>query len=300
MTIFDEIKQSYKQGSVLHKLIYINVAVFLALHIGVIFLVLLNKIGRTQSITEILYYLAIPSDLQALVRKPWTIITYMFTHGFLYHILFNLLILYWFGRFFIEEFGTKKLLGIYLLGGISGALLFVVFYNVFPFFEEVREQSIATGASASVMAIVIAVATAVPDRRMHLVLIGPVKIIYLALIIFVTSTILDFTDNTGGKIAHIGGALAGFLFAHYFRRGKDITRGFDRFMDRFFDFFRTGIFQGRKKMKVTYKRPADDFEYNKQKAKEQAEIDRILDKISQGGYDSLSKTEKEKLFNMKK
>ncbi|MCF8225291.1 MAG: rhomboid family intramembrane serine protease [Bacteroidales bacterium] len=295
MSIFDEIKDSYRNGNALHKLIYVNVAVFLALHIGVIFLVLLNKIDRTQSIYEILQYLAVPSDLGALSRKPWTIITYMFTHGLLYHIVFNLLILYWFGKYFIAEFGIKKLFGTYILGGLSGALLFVLFYNVFPFFKEVREQSIATGASASVMAIVIAVAIMVPNRRMNIVLLGPIKIIYVALVLFFTSTIFDFTDNTGGKISHIGGALMGYLFAHYYRRGKDITRGFDRFMDGFFSFFKR-----EKKLKVTYKRPADDLEYNKQKAEEQKEIDRILDKISTGGYDSLSASEKKKLFNMKK
>lgn len=295
MTIFEEIKSSYRQGSVLHKLIYINVAVFLALHIAVIFLVLGNQIDRTQSINEILKFLALPSDLLTLSRKPWTVFTYMFTHGYLWHIVFNLMVLYWFGRFFIEEFGVKKILGVYILGGLAGALLFVGFYNIFPFFEDVREQSIATGASASVMAIVIAVATLVPNRQMHLILIGPVKIIYVALVLFITSTVLDFTDNTGGKIAHIGGAVIGFFFANYYRKGQDMTKGFDRFMD-----YLAGLFKSRKKMKVTYKRPVDDYQYNKQKAQEQEEVDKILDKISKGGYDSLTKTEKEKLFNMKK
>jgi membrane associated rhomboid family serine protease len=295
MTIFEEIKSSYRQGSVLHKLIYINVAVFLALHIGVIFLVLANQIDRTQSINEILKFLAVPSDLVTLSRKPWTVVTYMFTHGYLWHIVFNLMVLYWFGRFFIEEFGVKKILGVYILGGLAGALLFVGFYNIFPFFEDVREQSIATGASASVMAIVIAVATLVPNRQMHLILIGPVRIIYVALVLFITSTVLDFTDNTGGKIAHIGGAAIGFFFANYYRKGHDMTKGFDKFMD-----YLAGLFKSRKKMKVTYKRPADDYQYNKQKAQEQEEIDKILDKISKGGYDSLSRAEKEKLFNMRK
>ena len=295
MTIFEEIKKSYKEGSILHKLIYVNVAFFLAVHIGVIILVLTNQINRDQSITEILRYLAVPSDLTALSRKPWTIFTYMFTHGKLYHIVFNLLILFWFGKVFIEEFGLKKILGVYILGGLAGALIFVGFYNLFPFFEEVREQSITIGASASVMAISVAVAALVPNRRMHLVLIGPIKIVYIVFFLFVTSTILDFTDNTGGKIAHIGGALVGYLFASYFRKGKDITRGFDKFMDSFLS-----IFKRKKNMKVSYKRPVDDFEYNKTKVEEQKEIDLILDKISKAGYDSLNKAEKEKLFNMKK
>lgn len=295
MSIFDEIKQSYQKGSILNKLIFINVGVFLAIHIGVIILVLSNKIERTQSILEILQYLAVPADLPALAKKPWTVVTYMFTHGFLYHILFNMLVLYWFGRYFIEEFGTKKVLGIYILGGLAGALLFVAFYNIFPYFSDVIEQSIATGASASVMAIVIAVAVVVPNRRMNLILIGPVKVVYVALFLFISSTILDFTDNTGGKIAHIGGAVVGLIYANYYRKGQDITKGFDRFMDGM-----ASLFKRREKMKVTHKRPADDIEYNKQKASEQKEIDRILDKISAGGYDSLTKAEKEKLFNMNK
>jgi membrane associated rhomboid family serine protease len=295
MAIFDEIKQSYKEGSVLHKLIYINVGVFLAIHIGVIILVLTNQIDRSQSINEILKYLAVPSDLGELARKPWTIFTYMFTHGFLYHIVFNLLVLYWFGKYFIEEFGIKKLLGVYLLGGLGGAIMFISFYNIFPFFDDVRAISIATGASASVMAIAVAVATIVPNRKMTIVLLGQIKILYVVLFLFVTSTILDFTDNTGGKIAHLGGAIVGYLFANYYKRGKDITRGFDRFMDNFLS-----MFKRRKKMKVSYKRPVDDFEYNKSKVEEQKEIDEILDKISKAGYDSLNKSEKEKLFNMKK
>lgn len=295
MSIFDEIKTSYKKGTALNRLIYINVGVFLLLHIVVIFLVLFNQIGRNESINEILYYLAVPSDLSMLARRPWTILTYMFTHGALYHILFNLLILYWFGQFFMQEFGSKKILSLYLTGGLAGALLYILSYNLLPFFEEVRTEAIATGASASVMAIVLAVATLVPNRRMNLVFIGPVKIIYLALFIFITSTVLDFTSNTGGKIAHIGGALAGFLFARYYSRGKDLTRGFDRFIDQIVTWFKPR----KKKMKVTHKRPADDFEYNKNKAAEQKEIDRILDKISKAGYDSLTNDEKEKLFNMK-
>lgn len=295
MSIFDEIKSSFKKGTVLSKLIYVNIGVFLLLHIGVIFLVLINQIGRDESINEILYYLAIPADPGSLAHRPWTIITYMFTHGQLYHILFNVLVLYWFGQFFMQEFGEKKILSIYLIGGLAGAVLYVLFFNIFPYFEDYRSNSIATGASASVMAIVIAVATIAPQRRMNLLLIGPVKIIYIALFLFMTSTILDFTDNTGGKIAHMGGALAGFLFARYFSRGKDITSGFDRFMDKVLALFKPG----KKKMKVTHKRPTNDYEYKKTKVAEQKEIDSILDKISKAGYDSLTKDEKEKLFNMK-
>ncbi len=295
MSIFDEIKSSYKKGTALNKLIYINVGLFLLLHIVVIFLVLINQIGRDESINEILYYLAVPADFESLARRPWTILTYMFTHGALYHLLFNVLILFWFGQMFVQEFGNKKIVSLYLVGGFAGALLYILSYNIFPFFNEIREGSIATGASASVMAIVIAVATISPKKKMTLVFIGSVKILYIALFIFITSTVLDFTSNTGGKIAHIGGALMGLLYARYYARGKDITSGFDRFIDQLSTWFKPR----KKNMKVTHKRPANDFEYNKTKVTEQKEIDRILDKISKAGYDSLNSDEKEKLFNMK-
>lgn len=295
MSIFDEIKSSYKKGTALNKLIYINVGLFLLLHIAVIFLVLINQIGRDESINEILFYLAVPSDLGSLAHRPWTFLTYMFTHGALYHLLFNVLILYWFGQFFIQEFGAKKIVSLYLIGGFAGALLYILFYNIFPYFDTIRADSIATGASASVMAIVIAVVTLVPQKRMNLVFIGPVKILYIALFIFVTSTVLDFTSNTGGKIAHIGGAITGFLFARYYSKGKDITSGFDRLIDQITTWFKPG----KKNMKVTHKRPTNDYEYNKTKITEQKEIDRILDKISKAGYDSLNSDEKEKLFKMK-
>jgi hypothetical protein len=150
--------------------------------------------------------------------------------------------------------------------------------------------------------VVVATATYQPERRMHLVLIGPIKIIYIALFMFIFTSLVDFSVNTGGKIAHIGGALSGFLFAYYYRRGKDLTKGFDRTLDSIATWFKPG----KEKMKVTYKRSAqekraaDDIEYNKQKAGEQKEIDQILDKISKAGYDSLSSREKEMLFKMSK
>ncbi len=224
----------------------------------------------------------------------------MFLHVDFIHILFNLLWLYWFGTVFVQELGLKKLLSTYLIGGLAGGILYVVFYNLFHVFQDARDTAIALGASASIMAVVVATATYQPERRMHLILIGPVKIVYIALVMFILTSLVDFSVNTGGKIAHIGGALTGFLFAYYYRRGKDLTRGFDRFMDNVATWFKPR----KDRMKVTYKRsaeqkpPSDDIEYMRQKAEEQEEIDRILEKISKGGYDSLSSKEKELLFRM--
>lgn len=291
MSIIDEIRESYRKGSPLNKLIYLNLALFLAVQMVRVILFLANSYGIYD---EFLRILAIPSSLEVLARRPWTMITYMFLHEGFLHILFNLLWLYWFGMLFIQELGMKKLLSTYLLGGFSGGIFFVVFYNLFPVFEPVRESAIALGASASVMAVVVAVAAYQPDRRMHLVFIGPVKIGYLALAMFILTSLVDFSVNTGGKIAHIGGALMGFLFAYYYRKGRDIFAGFDRIMDRIATWFKPG----KSRMKVTHKRPAGEFEYRKQQAEEQNEIDKILDKISKGGYDSLSAREKEILFKM--
>lgn len=291
MSIIDEIKESFKQGNVLHKLIYMNVGLFLAVQIVRIILFLSDSYGLFDNF---LNFMAVPANLEVLSRRPWTLVTYMFLHVDFFHVFFNLLWLYWFGTVFIQELGLKKLLSTYLLGGLAGGLLYVIFYNLFPVFDQVREGSIALGASASVMAVVIAAATYRPERRMHLILIGSVQIVYIALVMFILTSLVDFSVNTGGKIAHIGGGLMGFLFAYYYKKGKDITKGFDRMMDS----LASWIKPGKQKMKVTYKRPSDDIEYNKEKKAEQHEIDAILDKISKGGYDSLSVKEKELLFKM--
>lgn len=292
MSIIDEVKESFRKGTTLHKLIYLNLGLFLIVQIVRIVLFLSNSYDLFD---EFLNYLAVPSNLEVLAHRPWTLITYMFLHVDFIHILMNLLWLYWFGTIFVQELGLKKLLSTYILGGLAGGLLYILFYNAFPVFEEAKNASIALGASASVMAVVVAAATYQPERRMNLVFIGPVKIVYIALIMFIFTSMVDFSVNAGGKIAHIGGALMGFSFAYYYRRGKDLTKGFDRMMDKIAIWLKPG----KKKMKVTYKRPSDDIEYNKQKREEQKEIDRILDKISKAGYDSLSAREKELLFKMK-
>ena len=196
MSIMSEIKESFRNGNALHKLIYLNIGLFLAVQIVRIILFLSNSYERFDGF---LNYLAIPSNLEVLARRPWTVFTYMFLHVDFLHILFNLLWLYWFGTVFIQEIGLKKLLSTYLLGGLVGGLLYVAFYNLFPVFEPVVETSIALGASASVMAVVIAAATYRPDRRMHLVLIGPVRIIYIALVMFILTSMVDFSGEYGRK-----------------------------------------------------------------------------------------------------
>jgi hypothetical protein len=168
----------------------------------------------------------------------------------------------------------------------------MVSFNVFPVFSQVVAESVAIGASASVMAVVVAIAAYVPDYSVNLFLLGRIKIKYIALAIFILTSVMDFSVNSGGKLAHIGGALFGYLYSVNLRRGRDLGKG----LNRVIDFFVT-LFKPRKKLRVTYKKRATDYDYNKAKVEHQERINKILDKISKGGYDSLTREEKDLLFS---
>jgi membrane associated rhomboid family serine protease len=289
MGIWDDIKLTFRNGSNLTRLIYINIAVFFLITLIAVIGFLLNN---TEISGKALDLFSVPASLNALLLRPWTLITYMFTHKDIWHILFNMLWLYWFGRIFLEYLDGRKLVAVYLLGGISGALVYILSFNIFPAFTGMISDSVAIGASASVMAIVIAIAAYVPDYTIQLLLLGRIKIKYMALAIFVLTSIMDFSVNSGGKLAHIGGAFFGYFYILNLRHGRDIGKGFNSIID----FFVT-IFKPRKKLIVTHKKVATEYEYNKIKTDHQKQINHILDKISKGGYDSLTKEEKETLFN---
>lgn len=290
MGIWDDIKKTFKSGNNLTRLIYLNIAVFILITIVAAIGFLINNPELTSKTVSLF---AVPSSLKILLLRPWTLITYMFFHKDVLHILFNMLWLYWFGSIFLEYLDQRKLVAVYLLGGISGAFVYILSFNIFPAYNEVVSESIAIGASASVMAIVIAIAAYVPDYTVHLFLLGKIKIKYMALAIFVFTSVLDFSTNSGGKLAHIGGALFGYLYTISLRQGRDIGKGINRVID----FFVT-IFKPRPKLKVTHKKTVtNEYEYNKMKVEHQSRINSILEKISKGGYDSLTKEEKETLFN---
>ncbi len=289
MGIFDNLKHTYHKGSSLNKLIYINIAVFIAISVvSIIAFLLDNSLITTGAIN----LLSVPSSFGKLLLKPWTVITYMFTHKDIWHILFNMLWLYWFGTIFLEYLDQRKLVAVYILGGLSGALLYVLSFNIFPAFKEVVSESVAIGASASVMAIVIAVAAYVPNYTINMLFIGRIKIIYVALVIFVLTSAVDFSVNSGGKLAHIGGALFGYLYTVNLKKGRDTGK----WINKIIDFFAT-LLKPRKKLKVIHKKPKTEYEYNRIKTDHQAKINLILDKISKGGYDSLTREEKDTLFN---
>lgn len=290
MSLWHNIKKTFSDANKLNRLIYINVAVFLFLSAISIITYLFNNEAFSM---KVLRLFAVPASLRTLAMKPWTLITYMFTHKDILHILFNMLWLYWFGRIFLEYLDQRKLVVVYILGGISGAIVYVLSFNIFPVFTSLIPESVAIGASASVMAVVVAIAAYVPNYPVHLLLIGRVKIIWIAVGIFVLTSFMDFSVNSGGKLAHMGGALFGYLYIVNLRKGKDPGRALNRIIDSI-----ASIFKARKeKMKVSYSRKKTDYEYNKAKAERQEKIDRILDKISKGGYDSLTKEEKDLLFS---
>ncbi len=288
MGIWDDIVRTFRSGNNLIRLIYINAAVFLLMAVAAIIGFLLNNNAISLKAISIL---SVPADLKDLILRPWTIVTYMFTHKDILHILFNMLWLYWFGRIFLEYLDQRKLVAVYLLGGISGAIVYIASFNIFPAFDGVLPESIAIGASASVMAVVVAISAYVPDYSINLFLLGRIRTKYMALAIFILTSVLDFSVNSGGKLAHIGGALFGYLYTMNLRGGRDIGRGFNRIIDFF-----ANLFKPRKKLKVKYKKPATEYDYNAMKADRQNRINSILDKISKGGYESLTKEEKEILF----
>jgi membrane associated rhomboid family serine protease len=288
MGIWDDIKLTFRNGSNLTRLIYINIAVFVLMTIIAVIGFLLNNPEIADKALDIF---SVPASLNALLLRPWTLITYMFTHKGIWHILFNMLWLYSFGRIFLEYLDGRKLVAVYLLGGISGAFVYILSFNVFPAFTGVVADSVAIGASASVMAVVIAIAAYVPDYTVQLIFLGRIKIKYLALAIFIFTSVMDFSINSGGKLAHIGGAFFGYFYTMNLRHGRDMGKGFNRILD----FFAT-LLKPRKKLKVTHKKVDTEYDYNAIKVEHQKQINHILDKISKGGYDSLTKEEKETLF----
>ncbi len=291
--IIDRLKQKYRTGNVITRLIFANTLVFVVLKVVVVIFTLFN----IQAVDPFIF-LGVPSYVPALISRIWTLLTYMFVHEGFLHLLFNMLWLYWFGQIFLQYFTGRTLGSLYLLGGLAGALLYVVAFNTIPYYLEMGDGWMI-GASAAVMAIVMGAAFYRPEVQMNLLFLGPIKIVYIAIFAF----ILDFLSlgspaNPGGHVAHIGGAALGYFFATQYKRGRDITNWMSRLLDGL-----VGLFKPRKKgdrMKVKHSRNETDWEYNKRKHDEQEVIDAILDKLKQSGYGSLSSEEKKKLFDASK
>ncbi len=294
--IIDRLKNAYRAGNVLTRLIFINVSVFVILKVIDVFFTLFNVYAL-----DMITFLGVPSHVPLILKRIWTPITYMFVHESFIHLLFNMLWLYWFGKIFLQYFSGRSLGSLYVLGGLAGALLYVTAFNTIPYYKDMG-RGWMIGASAAVMAIVMGAAFYRPETRVNLLFLGQIKIIYIAIFAFVLDFLsLGSPTNPGGHVAHIGGALLGYFYAANYQNGKDITQWISRIIDWFVGLFKPRM--KRPKMKVKYKaetRRETDWEYNKRKKTEQEEIDAILDKLKQTGYSGLSSEEKKKLFDASK
>lgn len=313
MALIDDFKSSWHKGGMLMRLIYVNLAAFVLMStIRLIFLLGfeggLDNLVRAEAMG-----LATTWQLDVLMQRPWTVLTHMFVHNDVWHIAMNMLLLWWMGSLFVSQFGSRKLLATYLLGGVSGWGLYVVASNIFP---GLQTALWAYGASAAVMAIFTAAATREPDRPMGLLLIGPVPLKYLAIgYVLLDYFALSNGDNTGGNLAHLGGALYGFVFARQHAKGVELGGGFERFLDALATWGSSsrrgskgrnrmhsvqgggGWFKRRKSKATSTSRPKSDDEFNAEKKANTDRLNGILDKISQRGYDSLTAEEKRFLFD---
>ena len=308
----EELKNAFNRpNNGLIRIILINLIMYAAL---VILRVILNLSGAAEVFTLIMSQLMLPAELSTFLVKPWTIVTYMFTHLDFFHILFNMLFLYWFGQLIMDYLGSKKFVNIYVLGGLAGGVFYMLMYNLLPYYQEQVAASVLLGASAGVSAIIIGAATLVPNHSFMLIFIGPVKIKYIAIfyVVFKSFAGLD-GPNAGGELAHLGGALIGYLYVQQLRSGTDIGKWISAFLD-----WVKNLFERKPKIRVSHKqssytssqgsytrtaerhRNATTTTTGSRTAVEQDEIDAILDKISAKGYESLSKEEKQKLFNASK
>ena len=298
------IKVRFRTASMLMKIIYINIAVFIAIRLAAIIGILFNADSAAVQT-----FVAMPDSLPLLAHRPWTIFTYMFAHYDVLHILFNMLWLYWFGKIFLFSSTPKQLTVLYLYGGIAGGLLFILAFSTLPYF--VGKSALLIGASASIMAVVVATAIRHHDYAFNLLFIGSVQLKWIA-IITIGIDLLSITDvNSGGHIAHIGGAIIGAIYALALNRGSDITRPVNKFFD-----FVVSLFSRNKQPKI--KRPKREKTKKTSKTatsephvesdskdetiskSDQEELDAILAKVKQSGYSGLTAEEKSRLFNVSK
>ena len=300
-SIWNDFTITLRQGNVVLWLIAINLGIFiLQAFVGIIgFLFMADR-----AVFETFYqsYFYAPSSLDGLLYRPWTVLTYAFFHADFWHILFNLLYLYWFGRIFQVYHSEKRLLNLYLLGALIGSAFYIVSYNTFPVFEQAKHQAYLLGASGAVWSIIAAAMATNPAYRIRLFIIGSVPLWGIVLFMF-GRDLLSFQSNPGGILAHFGGMITGFSFVGLYRRGYNIIGWMSWPRERLTSWRlsrqsrhqysaraqRQANFQSKGKSRRSSSHPSGQ--------SEQVQLDMILDKISAKGYDSLSKEEKTFLFN---
>ena len=278
----------FKQASIVLKIIVINTLIFLVLYLGAFFF----KLSPASFVS----WLVLPTSFVDIILQPWSIITYAFLHAGFWHLFWNMYLLYWFGTYVFNLFTAKRFLTIYLLGGICGGLLYVLSYNLFPVFSNINSNLM--GASAAVLAIVIFIATYTPNTIVR-VFMFKVKLWKIGFTMVLLDLLqLPSSDNAGGLIAHIGGALFGYVYAIQLKKGNDIGIWFENFIDLVINLFKPRHKKPFKKVHRTKQAVAKQTK-KKTSNEHQAKIDDILDKIGKSGYDSLTKSEKDFLFKAK-
>jgi membrane associated rhomboid family serine protease len=288
--MLEDAKRIYDQKTIEVKYIIINAVVFLLIKIATFV-----QFAMSSSFDFATDALSLPASLGTLAYKPWTIFTYMFTHVGIWHLVSNAIWLYFGGRIFADLLGRDKFIKTYWMGGIMGGLFYLIAYNLAP--PLIADTAVLMGASASVIAIFIATAVSFPNYTVMLPVIGPAKLKYIAIVFIIIALPLTH-GNEGGHIAHFGGLTWGILWALYLKKGLDIGSWFYGFMNWF------GAF-GKPKERVSRSRKKSNkrnvrSEKRKNDLPNQHEIDRILDKVGKSGYESLSKEEKNILFNASK
>ena len=292
MRLSDEIRMSFTRAEGLFRIMAINILVFLV--VGVTKVILFLSGSDNEVVSTFINLLSVKSSLPMLARHPWSPVTYMFVHENFMHILFNMLILFWTGKIFCDFLGSKKLVAVYIMGGLAGALVYILAYNLFPAFSQAVEFSKLIGASAGVIAVLVGIATMAPDYTMHLLFFGPVRLKYIAIFLVLLYVISIPDGNAGGNISHLGGAMLGFFYSRALKSGTDIGA----WLTKFFDFVR-GIFSMKPRLRTVHSRKQSGGR-NADATPRQEVIDAILDKISRSGYSSLSKEEKDILFKASK
>ena len=289
-SILNNLKREFNKGTIVHKLIYINVGIFILFSI----LDVLSFMFQFN-FNPILQKLYLPANLSILITQPWSFITYMFWHNGFLHLLFNMLWLHFGGKLFLQYLNPKQLLSTYILGGLSGGILFIIAYNYMPAFESLSYRSSAVGASASVLAIVIAISSYKPNHSVQFPFIGFIKLKHIAISMVILDVLSIPKGNAGGHIAHIGGALFGYLYINQLQKGNDLSINFANLINRIIN-----TLSIKSNLKKVHKRKKSDYEFNYDKAQKQKEVNQILEKIAKSGYESLSKKEKAILFSASK
>ena len=298
--MFNNLISRFKSCSSVGKYIYANVALFVFVVLIAVFSLLLNSPGASDRLVR---YLELPASPVQLVRQPWSLFTYMFLHADLWHILWNMVALNIFGKVFLNLFSVRHFVSFYILGGLFGGLFYVLALNLFPYFAPLAPHSYLLGASASVLAVTVASAVRAPEYRLNLFLFGSVKLSTIAAITVLISFLMISGNNAGGNFAHLGGAFAGWLVATLLGKGIDLTSVVNKPLDWMSTIFKKRPPRAKKRGKFKFSastggaKHASDYSYNAGKRADEAEIDRILEKIKKGGYASLSDQEKKRLFD---